>query len=119
MGDLSSLILFAISKSAMDCEYARYKWYGSEIRCYDNVNLSLHTGYQFKVFSAAQNMGMTGWKSALADGFNEIKYKDTLDGNISVRLNSTGYELCQNDESIFVGVSGEMDKMSLNKSNEP
>jgi len=117
LGDLKSLILYAVSKSAMDCEYARYKWFGSEIRCYDHVNLSLHVGHKFKVFNSAESIGMTSWGAAM-DGFNEIKYKDTLEGNISVRLDSTGYELCQNNESIFLGVSGEVEKMAL-KGSEP
>lgn len=84
------------------------------------MNLSLHDGYQFKVFEQAEKMGMTGWKSVLNDKLNknDILYKDTLGGNISVRLNSTGYELCQSDESIFLGVSGELDKMSM-KGTEP
>lgn len=56
------------------------------------MNLSLHDGYQFKVFEQAEKMGMTGWKSVLNDKLvkNDILYKDTLGGNISVRLNSTG-----------------------------
>lgn len=59
---------------------------------------------------------MTGWGTAIVEGLNEIRQKDTLDGNMSVRLDSTGYELCQNNESIFLGVSGEIDKMALNGS---
>lgn len=98
----------------MDCEQARYKWFGSEIRCYDHVNLSLHVGNKFKVFQSAESIGMTSWGASMAEGFNDIKQKDTLEGNISVRLDSTGYELCINDESMFLGVSGEIEKMALN-----
>jgi len=96
----------------------RHKINNDNILEYNNVNLTLHNQHSFRVFLNSERLKLEEINKLNDLTLQPITLDQTLNGTISVRLNSNGYENCINDESAFINFGNVENGLKFDNNNK-
>jgi len=96
----------------------RHKYNNDSLFEFNNVNLCLHNQHSFRVFTNSERLKLEEINKLSDLTLQPITYDHTLNGTISVRLNSHGYENCINNESAFINFGNVENGFKLDNANK-